>query len=243
MTALAVKPDLKHFDRWFARNEPAKDEGLDHLLAAAQATGVKALHCAEHTGWNNMRGAVSVRRRMIRSTQIPSRRRPRPSGPSSISNVRCSRAPLTGIGASLWQSLWAWGLGRNDKARAQADVPYSWRGAGVWSWCHVDDAAAATVRAVEHGARGIYNIVDDEPARVSNGYPILRKRVGAKPPFRMPVWLGAAGRGCRAQWMTEGRGASNAKASASLDCSRPGPTWREGFRRGLFGQEQVDRRA
>jgi nucleoside-diphosphate-sugar epimerase len=107
-------------------------------------------------------------------------------------------------------------------------------GAGVWSWIHLDDAAAATVAALERGARGVYNITDDEPAAVSEWLPYLADVVGAKPPMRVPEWLARLMAGAvPVGWMTEGRGASNEKAKRELDWQPAWRSWRDGFREGL----------
>ena len=103
-------------------------------------------------------------------------------------------------------------------------------GGGVWSLVHVADAASATVAAVEHGEPGIYNVVDDEPAPVSEFVPYVAKVIGAKPPRRVPKWLarllaGEAG----VVMMTEIRGASNAKAKRELGWQLRYPSWRQGF--------------
>jgi nucleoside-diphosphate-sugar epimerase len=103
-------------------------------------------------------------------------------------------------------------------------------GAGVWSFVHIEDAADATVAAVEHGKRGIYNIVDDEPAPVSEWLPVLAQRLGARPPIRIPRVVGRLAAGEAAVvMMTEIRGASNAKAKRELGWTPAHPTWRLGF--------------
>jgi nucleoside-diphosphate-sugar epimerase len=107
-------------------------------------------------------------------------------------------------------------------------------GAGVWSFVHVDDAAGAAVVAVEGGEPGIYNIVDDEPARVAEWLPYLAACLGAPPPRRIPVWLARLAIGeVGVSMMTQIRGASNAKAKSELGWAPAWPTWRDGFRRGL----------
>jgi nucleoside-diphosphate-sugar epimerase len=113
-------------------------------------------------------------------------------------------------------------------------MPVIGDGAGIWSWIHLDDAAAATVAAVEHGRAGTYNIVDDEPAPVAEWLPYLAECIGAKRPMRVPTWLGRMAAGeTTVHWMTQARGASNAKAKQELGW-RPGwATWRTGFRDGL----------
>jgi nucleoside-diphosphate-sugar epimerase len=107
-------------------------------------------------------------------------------------------------------------------------------GDGVWSFVHIDDAAAATAIAVERGRPGIYNVADDEPAPVREWLPVLASALGAKPPRRIPRWLGrlAAGEAATVM-MTELKGASNEKAKRELGW-RPGyASWRQGFAQGL----------
>jgi nucleoside-diphosphate-sugar epimerase len=103
-------------------------------------------------------------------------------------------------------------------------------GAGVFSFIHLEDAAAATVLALEHGEPGIYNVVDDEPAPVREWLPVLAKVLGAKPPRRVPRWLARLFAGEAVVMMgTESRGASNAKAKRELGWELRYPSWRQGF--------------
>jgi 2-alkyl-3-oxoalkanoate reductase len=105
---------------------------------------------------------------------------------------------------------------------------------------HVTATTASTVAALTHGSPGIYNIVDDEPAKVSDWMPYMTQAIGAKPPLRVPAWLGRLLAGeVAVQWMTEGRGASNAKAKRELGLQLAWPTWREEFRRGLSLSKQT----
>jgi nucleoside-diphosphate-sugar epimerase len=109
-------------------------------------------------------------------------------------------------------------------------------GAGIWSFIHVDDAAAATQLAIENEAPGVYNIVDDDPAEVSVWLPELAKAIGAKPPHHIPEWLGRLVMGDSGlSMMTRIRGSSNAKAKQALGWRPRYPTWREGFRQCLSG--------
>jgi len=113
-------------------------------------------------------------------------------------------------------------------------MPIIGDGKGVWSLVHVDDAAAATVAALTRGAPGVYNIVDDDPAPVSEWLPHLAEALGAKPPRRIPTWLGRLLAGeVAASMMTEVRGSSNAKARRELGWEPRHPSWREGFRDAL----------
>jgi nucleoside-diphosphate-sugar epimerase len=113
-------------------------------------------------------------------------------------------------------------------------LPIVGAGTGVWSFAHIDDVAGATLAAVERGAPGIYNVVDDEPAPVSEWLPVLADAIGAPSPRHVPAWLGrlAAGEAAVAM-MTSIRGASNAKAKRELGWALRWPSWREGFRHGL----------
>jgi nucleoside-diphosphate-sugar epimerase len=112
-------------------------------------------------------------------------------------------------------------------------------GTGLWSFVHVDDAAAATVAAVERGPRGLYNVVDDDPAPVSEWLPYLAEQVGAKPPRRVPIWLARMLAGdVGVSMMTQIRGSSNAKAKRELQWKPSWPSWREGFRYGLTDPEE-----
>jgi nucleoside-diphosphate-sugar epimerase len=107
-------------------------------------------------------------------------------------------------------------------------------GGGIWSFIHIDDAAAATVIAVERGKRGIYNVVDDDPAPVREWIPELARALGAKPPRRVPRWVGRlmAGEVATAM-MTELRGATNDKAKRELAWKPGYASWRQGFAQGL----------
>ena len=115
-----------------------------------------------------------------------------------------------------------------------AGFPVVGKGTGVSSFIHVDDAAAATVAAVERGEPGIYNVVDDDPAPMSEWVPAYAEAIGAKPPRRIPAWLARLIAGKQTVAMATGlRGASNAKAKAALGWEPAYASWRQGFRQGL----------
>jgi 2-alkyl-3-oxoalkanoate reductase len=121
-------------------------------------------------------------------------------------------------------------------------IPIVGGGTGVWSFIHIDDAARATLAAVERGAPGIYNIVDDEPAPVAEWLPELAHILRAKKPFRLPAWIARFAIGDHGvAMMTETRGASNRKARRELGWQPQWTTWRDGFRNGL--SEAKDQRA
>jgi len=117
-------------------------------------------------------------------------------------------------------------------------MPIVGRGNGVWSWLHIDDAARATVAAVEQGETGIYNIVDDEPAPVADWLPALAAAAGAKPPRHIPAWLARLAIGKHGiVLMNEVRGASNQKAKRELGWQPLWPSWRSGFQDVLRGAD------
>jgi 2-alkyl-3-oxoalkanoate reductase len=115
-------------------------------------------------------------------------------------------------------------------------VPVIGGGTGVWSFIEITDAAAATIAAVDQGAPGLYNVVDDDPAPVAEWLPYLAEVAGAKPPLRVPAWLGRllAGEFVVAQ-MTTARGYSNEKAKKELGWEPRYASWREGFRAWVAG--------
>jgi nucleoside-diphosphate-sugar epimerase len=234
MTALSGTPDLKRFDRWFSVTNELRTKGTEHLLAAAQAAGVERFVAQSYTGWTNARTGGPVK-----TEDDPLEPHPVNAQRETLAAIRfleqaVSGAPLGGI-VLRYGSFY--GPGASEplvELVRKRRFPIIGDGAGVWSWIHLDDAAAATVAALERGRRGIYNIVDDEPAKVSEWLPHLAEVVGAKPPLRVPAWLGRLLAGdVPVQWMTEGRGASNEKATRELDWRPAWRSWREGFRDAL----------
>jgi nucleoside-diphosphate-sugar epimerase len=122
-------------------------------------------------------------------------------------------------------------MGREVRRRR---FPVVGPGTGMFSFLHVEDAAAATLAALERGAAGVYNVADDEPARLSEWLPVYAKALGAKPPRRVPVWLASLVAGSAvAASAVELRGASNAKAKRELGWQPAHPSWREGFREAI----------
>jgi nucleoside-diphosphate-sugar epimerase len=234
MTALAGKPDMRHFDRWFATTNALRTTGTRHLLAAAQAAGVQRFLAQSYTGWTNARTGGPAA-----TEDEPADSDPAPAQRETLAAIRDLErsvlgAPLTGI---VLRYASFYGPGASD---ALVDMvrkrmlPIVGDGAGMWSWIHVDDAASATVAALERGEGGIYNVADDEPASVAEWLPHLANAVGAKPPWRIPVWLGRLLAGeVVVRSMTQARGASNAKAKRTLGWRPMWPSWRDGFRHAL----------
>jgi nucleoside-diphosphate-sugar epimerase len=242
MTALAGTPDLRRFDRWFAETNALRTRGTEHLLAAARAAGVERFVAQSYTGWTNSRSGGPVK-----SEADPLDPNPPKAQRQSLAAIRflervMAEAPLAGIVLRYGNF---YGPGASEplvELVRQRRFPIIGAGGGVWSWIHLDDAAAATLAALERGERGVYNVVDDEPAAVSEWLPYLAEAVGARPPLRVPAWLGRLAAGEAAvRWMTEGRGASNEKAKRELDWRPAWRSWREGFRGGLSDRAATPR--
>lgn len=243
MTALPQQLNLRKFDQVFAATNKLRTTGLDHLLAAASAQGVRRLIAQSYTGWPNSRTGGPVK-----TEQDPLDEHPPAQMRASLDAIQyleraVTSAPLEGLAlryGNLYGPVSSELFVRMLKRR---QVPLIGNGAGVWSFLHVADAAAATVAAVQTGSAGIYNVVDDEPAPVAEWLPVVARAAGAKPPLRLPAWLGRLAAGeAGLSMMTQVRGSSNAKAKRELGWQPIWPTWREGFVHGM-AQAYPDGRA
>jgi nucleoside-diphosphate-sugar epimerase len=232
MTAIASKPDMKHMDRWFATTNRLRTEGTDHLLAAAATSGVSHFVAQSYGGWNGIRAGG-----WVKTEEDPLDPLAGTAAQPVMSAVRYLEEAVTGTGGAALRYGWLYGPGASDDlvdTVRRRQFPLVGSGAGHCSWLHADDAASATVLAVEQRVRGIFNVVDDEPAPASEWLPHLAASVGAKPPLRVPAWLARLLAGSAAVvMMTDGRGFSNAKARRELGWEPRFPTWRQGFREGL----------
>lgn len=205
MTAISGKPDIKHFDRWFATTNRLRTEGTDHLLAAAEATGVSQFVAQSYGSWNGIREGG-----WVKTEEDPLD--PTSTGKGAEAIRHLEDAVVKAGGAVLRYGAF-YGPGATDdqvELVRKRQYPVVGNGAGYSSWVHLDDAASATLLAVEHGVKGVFNIVDDEPAPAREWLPYLAACAGAKPPMRIPVWLARplAGRTAVAM-MTQGRGFSS----------------------------------
>jgi 2-alkyl-3-oxoalkanoate reductase len=239
LTAIPSRLNLRRFDRAFELTNRLRREGTDHLVEAARAAGARRLVVQSFAGWPYAREGGSVK-----SEEDPLDPNP-PSGfratldairyleetvlsAEGLEGLALRYGPFYGPGTSIGEG----GSIVGDVRRRR--IPVVGSGAGVWSFVHIDDAARATLAAIERGSPGIYNVVDDEPAAVSEWLPALAAAVGANPPRRVPAWLARLAVGEHGvAMMTEARGASNAKAKRGLGWQPTWTSWREGFRKGL----------
>ena len=224
--AHAGKPNLRKAERFFAITNRLRSEGIDHLLAAAEATGVSHVVAQGHASMNGIRqgGWVKTEEDPLEVVE----------GTKAINHLE---DVVVRAGGAVLRYGGFYGPGANDdqvKLVLKRLFPLVGGGTGYVSWVHVDDAVSATVLAVEQKARGVFNIVDDEPAPASEWLPYLAECAGAKPPRRVPAWLARLLAGDMAVGiMTEGRGFSNAKAKRELGWELRYPSWRQGFKEEL----------
>lgn len=227
MTSIPQNLDVMHPEREFATTTRLRTEGLDHLVAAADSLGGVHLVAQSYASWNGIRHSGWVK------TEAD------PLDPEHLAtpSLRHIDDVVLPRGGAVLRYGWLYGPGASAGLVGpirKRQFPLVGGGAAHTSWVHVDDAASATVLAVEQRAGGVFNIVDDDPAAVSEWLPYLASRLGAKPPLRVPAWvLRMAGGGFVVWMMTEGRAFSNAKAKRELGWQPAFASWRDGFATGL----------
>ena len=240
LTAIPPTINMRRFESEFALTNRLRTEGTDHLLSAGRAVGVKRFVAQSNAVVYARTGGP------IKREDAPFDDDPPPAMRQGLAALRHLEAAVTGAQWTEGVVLrygWFYGpgtsialdpLGSQIELIRKRQLPIVGGGTGVWSFVHIEDAAAATVAAVGAGPAGIYNVVDDEPAPVSEWAPVLAAAVGAKRPLRVPRWLGRLAAG---EWavttMTEIRGAANDKAKHELDWQLRYPSWRQGFAKGL----------
>ena len=238
---------MRHFDRDFALTNRLRTEGTDHLLSAGQAVGVRrfvaqgdgaARRVRAHRRAGEERGGPARPRARARDARDagrdPSPRGRRSSVRDWTEGIVLRYGAFYGPGTSLAPGEEQFELVRRRKFPLVGD------GGGVWSFIHVADAAEATVAAVEHGSRGVYNVVDDDPAPVAEWLPALAQELGAKKPMRVPRFVGRLFAGeAGVVMMTEIRGASNAKAKRELGVAPGAPELAAGVRGGMTDRERL----
>jgi 2-alkyl-3-oxoalkanoate reductase len=242
MTGLTGAKSFKKFDDEFALTNRLRTEGLDHLLDAARAVGARRFIAQSFGNWDYERAGSSMKTeddpldpsppaRMSRTLAAIRYLESRLAEDDGIDGIALRYANFYGPGSAQFADHGS----IVDQVRKRK-LPIIGDGAGVWSFIHYDDAATATMLAMDHGAPGVYNVADDDPAPVSVWLAELAAILGAKPPRRVPVWLGRLAAGePGVSLFTRIRGASNAKAKRELGWQPIYPSWRDGFRRELAG--------
>lgn len=238
MTAISLehagKPSMKRPDRWFSVTNRLRTEGTDHLLAAADATGVSHFIAQGYASWNGIRQGG-----WVKTEDDPLDLMTGTAAQVNMEAIRHTEDAVVKANGAVMRYGALYGPGAIDdqvKLIRKRQYPLVGSAAGYSSWVHLDDAASATVLAMEQQAKGVFNIVDDEPAPASEWLPYLAECAGAKRPMRVPVWLARLLAGDQAViMMTEGRGFSNAKAKRELGWQLRYPSWRQGFKEELAG--------
>ncbi len=226
-TALADVQFSRNLDRSFVQTNRLRKEGTDALLAAARDAGVSRFVSQSFANFRYARVGGPVK------TEDD------PPDPTPVESMRETSAAMTYLDEAVTDAggiALRYGIfygAPNDgliEPVRKRQFPIVGDGGGVSSFIHLDDAAAATVLALEHDGPGIYNIVDGVPAPVREWLPVLANALGAKPPRHFPVWLARLFAGEAGVMLgTEARGASNAKAKRELGWTLRYPSWRQGF--------------
>jgi nucleoside-diphosphate-sugar epimerase len=239
MTSLANTGSLRNFDKVFALTNQLRTRGTEYLVAAARQAGTRHMIVQSFTGWPNARAGSAVK-----TETDPLDPTPPVTMKRTLDSIRVLEQAVLSI-SDMHAVVLRYGAfyGPGTSIAAGGDIvemvrrrrfPIIGNGAGVWSFIHIDDVAAATAQALEGGPSGVYNIVDDEPAPVRVWLPELALILGARPPIYVPEWVarllvGESG----VSMMTRIRGSSNEKARRLLGWSPIYSSWREGFRKEL----------
>ena len=227
-TALANVKFSRNMDEVTAKTNELRTRGTAALLAAAREVGVHrfvAQSVAAYSRYAREGGPIKSEDDQLDPTPPKDFRR-------GAEALRYLDQAVTGFGGIALRYGAFYGAANDGSIEPvrKRQFPIVGDGGGIWSWIHLDDAAAATVLALEHDGPAIYNIVDDEPAPVREWLPVLAQALGAKPPRHFPTWLARILAGEAVTVMsTEARGASNAKAKRELGWTLRYPSWRQGF--------------
>jgi nucleoside-diphosphate-sugar epimerase len=247
LTALSSFFSLRRFDQELAQTNRLRTEGTRNLLQAAREAGARRFVAQSFAGSPFVREGGPVKAEdapLDPNPPAPARQTLKAirevedmvTGAPDLEGIVLRYGFFYGPGTSLGED------GKQLDPIRRRMLPIFGAGTGIWSFVHIGDAAAATRQAVERGKPGINNIVDDEPAPVSEWLRDLARAIGAKAPYRLPAWLGRLVVGAQGMaMMNESRGASNANAKRELAWQPQFASWREGFRRGLGGRYTADR--
>jgi nucleoside-diphosphate-sugar epimerase len=239
LTSLSGAGNFRKLDQEFALTNRFRTEVTDTLLAAARTIGTRRFIAQSYCGWPYAKKGGPVK-----TEEDPLDQKPPESFTKTLAAIRYLEHTVSsttflealalrygmfyGPGTAIGKGGMVLKMVRNRR------LPIVGGGGGIWSFVHLIDAARATVAAISRGAPGIYNIVDDEPAKVATWLPALAKAVDAKPPYKIPHWLGELTIGkAGVSMMTQTRGCSNAKAKRELNWTPIYPSWRIGFADGL----------
>jgi nucleoside-diphosphate-sugar epimerase len=239
LSALTGAGNFRKFDQEFALTNRFRTEVTETLLVAARTIGTKRFIAQSYCGWPYAKKGGPVK-----TEEDPLDPHPPESFTKTlaalralenkISNTKFLEAVALRYGMFYGPGTAIGKGGSMIKMVKRRTFPIIGGGGGVWSFIHLLDAARATLAAISRGAPGIYNIVDDEPAKVMTWLPLLAKAVDAKPPYKIPHWLGELVIGkAGVAIMTQIRGCSNAKAKRELNWTPIYPSWRIGFVDGL----------
>lgn len=246
-TAIPPSLDMRRFDRDFALTNLLRTEGTRNLLAAAADVGTKQFIGQSFAGWTYGRTTVGGKPiKTPRTAKLKTEEDPLDPNPpkkmrapldalKALERAVLSESRMTGTvlryGGFYGPHTSIAKDGSVVQALRRRKLPVVGDGAGVWSFVQIDDAASATAAAVESGRGGVFNVVDDEPAPVSEWLSFLAHCAHAQPPKQVPAWLAGMLIGEHVvAVMNEIRGVSNAKIKRELGWTPRWPTWREGFR-------------
>jgi 2-alkyl-3-oxoalkanoate reductase len=227
-TALAQVKFSRNMDKVTAKTSELRTTGTDALLAGAREAGVRrfvAQSVAAFSRYAREGGPIKTEDDPLDPTPAKTFER----AAVALAYLEQAVTDFGGIALRYGAFYGAANDGMIEPVRKR-QFPIVGDGGGIWPWIHLDDAAAATVLALEREGPAIYNIVDDDPAPVREWLPVLAQALGAKPPRRFPTWLTRLLAGEAVTVMsTEARGASNAKAKRELGWTPRYPSWRTGF--------------
>lgn len=239
LTAIPARLDLRHFDREFEMTNRLRTEGTRNLATAAVRAGVERFIAQSHTGWPYARRGITLKTEEDDlDLTPPPQMKTTLDALQVLENTVVREQGFTGIVLRYGPFYGPLSSIARDGALVEDlrshRLPVIGQGTGVWSFIHLHDAATATLAAITRGQRGIYNIVDDDPAPAIEWIPFLAECVGAKPPMRVPNWFAKMAIGEHAvSMMNDIRGVSNAKAKAELGWTPKWSSWRQGFREAL----------
>jgi 2-alkyl-3-oxoalkanoate reductase len=242
MTSLAsMGSNMRKFDRYFDKTNQLRTAGTANLLAAARVVGARRFVTQSYGSWNNLREGTSAKteadpldpnpvKGSVQTARAIVEQEAMMAEANDIETVVLRYGNFYGPGTSISTDNGGFTL----EAIRRRRFPIVGRGTGVWSFTHIDDVAGSTVIAVTATQQGVFNVVDDEPAPVAVWMPYLCRAIGAKPPLRLPRWMGwLAGGPLLVSMMESIRGADNAKAKHDLGWVPRWATWRDGFNSGL----------